>query len=60
MLTNHEKLMEAGIAEDTVVTVVFKPDTVICSNQNGIVSLGLGGIDSEFLLVEVPNGEANS
>ena len=52
--------MEAGIAEDTVVTVVFKPDTVICSNQNGIVSLGLGGIDSEFLLVEVPNGEANS
>ena len=34
LLANDAKILDAGIAEDTVVSVVFKPHVVICSNKD--------------------------
>ena len=60
LLGNDATVLEAGIAEDSVVSVVFKPNKVICSNKDAIASLG-GIVDSELLLVvEVPNGETSN
>ncbi|CAK8994593.1 Uncharacterized protein SCF082_LOCUS3991 [Durusdinium trenchii] len=58
LLANDAKVLEAGIAEDTVVSVVFKPNKVICSsNKDAIASLG-GIVDPELLLVvEIPHDE---
>ena len=57
LLANDAKVLEAGIAEDSAVTVVFKPNKVICSNEDAIASLG-GIVDFELLLVvEIPNDE---
>ena len=59
LLANDVKVLDAGIAADTVVSVVFKPNKVICSNKAAIASLG-GIVDSELLLVvEIPNGETH-
>ena len=57
MLANDAMVLDAGIAEDTVVSVAFKPNKVICSNKIAIAGLG-GIIDSELLLVvKIPNWE---
>ena len=57
LLANDVKVLDAGISEDTVVSVVFKPNVVICSNQDAIASLG-GIVDPELLLVvEIPPDE---
>ena len=57
LLANDAKVLEAAITEDTVVSVVFKPNKVICSNKDAIVSLG-GIVDSELLLVvEIPDDD---
>ena len=57
LLANDEKVLDARIAEDTVVSVVFKPNKVICSNKDAIATLG-GIIDSKLLLVvEIPHDE---
>ena len=57
LLANDATVLEAGIAEDTVVSVVFNPNKVICSNKDAITSLG-GIVDSELLLViEIPDNE---
>ena len=57
LLASDAKVLEAGIAEDTVVSVVFNPNKVICSNKDAITSLG-GIVDSELLLVvEIPDSE---
>ena len=59
LLANDAKVLDAGIAEDPVVSVVFKTNKVICSNKDAIASLG-GIVDSELLLVvEIPNGETH-
>ena len=59
LLANDSKVLDVGIAEDTRVTVVFRPNKVICSNKDEIVNLG-GIVDSELLLVvEIPNGETH-
>ena len=50
LLANDAKVLDVGIAEDTVESVVFKPNKVICSNQHAIASFG-GIVDSELLLV---------
>ena len=56
-LANDAKVLDAGIAEDTVFTVVFKPNKVICSNKDTITSLG-GMVDLQLLLVvEIPHDE---
>ena len=56
-LANDAKVLDAGIAEGTVVSVVFKPNKVICSNKDAIASVG-GIVDSELLLVvEIQYGE---
>ena len=47
MLANDAMVLDAGIAEDTVVSVAFKPNKVICSNKIAIAGLG-GIIDSEL------------
>ena len=49
LLANYVKVLDAGIAEDTVVSVVFKPNKVICSNKDAIATLD-GIVDSERLL----------
>ncbi|CAK9035170.1 unnamed protein product [Durusdinium trenchii] len=57
LLADDATVLEAGISEDTVVSVVFKPNKVICSNQDAIATLG-GIVDSELLLVvEIPDTE---
>ena len=57
LLADDLKVLHAGIAEDTVVSVVFKPNKVICSNKGAIDGLG-DIIDSELLLVvEIPNDD---
>ena len=57
LLAHDAKVLDAGIAESTVVSVVFKPNVVICSNKKKIASLG-GIVDPElFLVVEIPYGE---
>ena len=57
LLANDAQVLNAGIAEDTVVSVVFKPNKVICSNKDAIASVG-GIVDSELLLVvEIQYGE---
>ena len=57
LLASDATVLEAGIAEDTVVSVVFKPNKVICSNKDAIASLG-GIVDSELLLVvEIPDDD---
>ena len=59
LLANDEKVLDARIAEDTVVSVVFKANKVICSNKDAVASLG-GIIDSELLLVvEIPHDETH-
>ena len=59
LLANEAKVLEAAIAEDAVVSVVFKPNKVICSNKDAITSLG-GIVDSEVLyVVEVPDDETH-
>ena len=50
LLANDHNALDAGIAGDTVASVVFKPKRVICTNQHAIASLG-GVIDSDLLLV---------
>ena len=50
LLANDAKVLDAGIAEDPVISVVFKPNKVICSNKDAIASLG-GIVDSDLLLV---------
>ena len=57
LLADDAKVLDAGIAEDTAVSVVFKTNTVtvICSNKDAIASLG---VDSELLLVvEIPDDD---
>ena len=57
LLGDDLEVLHAGIAEDTVVSVVFKPNKVICSNKGAIDGLG-DIIDSELLLVvEIPNDD---
>ena len=57
LLANDAEVYEAGIAEDPVVSIVFKPNVVICSNKKQIASLG-GILDPDLLLVvEIPNDE---
>ena len=57
LLVNDAKVLEAGTAEDPVVSVVFKPNKVICSNQDAIARLG-GIVDFKLLLVvEIPDSE---
>ena len=59
LLANEAKVLEAAIAEDAVVSVVFKPNKVICSNKDAFTSLG-GIVDSEVLyVVEVPDDETH-
>ena len=57
LLGNDVTVLEAGIAEDSVVSVVFKPNKVICCYLNALA--GLGGIaDPDLLLVvEIPDEE---
>ena len=56
-LANDAKVLDAGIAEDTVVSVIFKPNIVTCSSKDAIASLG-GIVGSGLLLVvEIPNDE---
>ena len=50
LLASDAKVLDAGIAEDPVMSVVFKPNKVICSNKDAIASLG-GIVDSDLLLV---------
>ena len=38
LLANDAKVLGAGIAEDTVASVVFKPNVVICSSKDAIAS----------------------
>ena len=40
LLADEDLIMDAGIAEDSVVSIVFKPNLVICSSQDEIASLG--------------------
>ena len=48
-------VLDAGIAKDAVVSVVFKPNKVICCNIDAITRLG-GHLDSKLLLeVEIPS-----
>ena len=57
LLANDAKVLEAAITEDTVVSVVFKPNKVICSNKDAIIRLG-SIVDSELLLVvEIPDDD---
>ena len=57
LLANAATVLDAGIAEDTALSIVFKPNVVICSSKDAIASLG-GIIDSELLLVvEIPSDE---
>ena len=57
LLANDAKVFYAGIAEDSVVSVVFKPNKMICSNRDAIDALK-GIVDSELLfVVEIPHGE---
>ena len=58
LLANDAKVLDAGIAEDdSVVSVVFKPNKMICSNKDAIDALK-GIVDSELLfVVEIPHGE---
>ena len=57
LLADDAKVLDAGIAEDSALTVVFKQNKVICSDQHAIASLG-GIVDSQlFLAVEIPHGE---
>ena len=59
LLANDAKVLDAGIAEDTLLSVVFKPNIAICSNKDAIASLGRI-VDSELLLVvEIPNDETH-
>ena len=57
LLANDAKVLDAGIAEDTVVSVVFKPNKAICANKDAIASL-CGIVGSDLLLaIEIPNTE---
>ena len=57
LLANDAKVLDAGISEDTNLSVVIKPNKVICSNKDTIASLG-GIVDSELLVVvEIPHDE---
>ena len=57
LLANDAKVLDAGIAEDTLLSVVFKPNIAICSNKDAIASLG-GIVDSQDLLaVVIPSDE---
>ena len=59
LLCNDAKALDAGIAEDAVVSGVFKSNKVIWSNKDSIVSLG-GIVDSELLpVVELPDDETH-
>ena len=59
LLADDVEVLDAGIAEYTVVTVVFKPNKVICSNKDTIASLGRN-VDLELpLVVEVPDNETD-
>lgn len=42
LLSDDDKVLGAGISEDTVVSVVFKPSLAICSSQDALFA-GLGG-----------------
>ena len=54
LLGNDETVTDAGLTADAVVSVVFKPNTVRCSNRDAIASF-CGEFDSElFLMVEIP------
>ena len=58
LLANDANVLDAGITGDSVVSVVFNPNVVICGNQDVITSLG-GIVDSDLLLAFViPNDEA--
>ena len=57
LLDNGEKVVDAGLAADAVVSVVFKTNQVICFHQDAIVSLG-GVIQPDLLpAVEIPSDE---
>ena len=59
LLANDAKVLDAGITQDTVVGVVFKPNIVVCSHKDMIARLG-GIVDSKLLLVvELPNHETH-
>ena len=61
LLAGDENCVDAGIAEDAVLSIVFKTNFVICSNQDVVASLG-GVIDyydpkEPLLAVEIPSDE---
>ena len=57
LLANDAKVLDAGIAGVSAVSVVFKPNLFISSNQKALRSRG-SVIDRELLLVvEVPSGQ---
>ena len=57
LLDNDELVGDAGLAPDTVVSVVFKPNFVRCSNTRAIANFD-SEMDLNLLLaVEIPDGE---
>ena len=59
LLCNDEKVSDAGLA-DLVVSAVFKPNTVSCSNKDALASFE-GDIDPELwlILVVIPDKECH-
>lgn len=51
LLANDVKVLDTGIAADTVVSVVFKPNIVICSNKDML---------SAVLMVSCPRNSLRS
>ena len=60
LLANDAKVLDVAVAEEETVfvSVVFKPNVVVCSSKQEAVASSGGVIDSELLLVvEIPSDE---